>query len=384
MTITIITCPFGVLPPKGIGAVERVWHQIGTRLASRGHHVEFIAKRDISGCDSKNPAAGTVIQSINGFRRTGRLWSDLALDFFYSIRALKRIRRSDVVVFNTFWSPALCPLFRSRFRCSVYNVQRVPKRQLWMYRGVDMFTTVSRVVAREILRQEPGAAERTRMIPNPIDFEVFSSHGVSPATRSETQIVYSGRIHPEKGIHILVEAAAALRLKGCAVTVNLVGPVATGEGGGGEGYRDRLVRLAGSLPLKFTGSISDRLALAREIASGDIYCYPSVAEHGETFGVAPLEAMATGIPVVVSALECFQEFAIDGENALVFDHRSDAVADLARKLELLMGNPELRARLGPAGKTRASDFSVNHVADEYEQLFMSLAAFQKSTGNSFV
>jgi glycosyltransferase involved in cell wall biosynthesis len=383
MKITMITCPFGVLPPGGIGAVERVWHQIGIDLATRGHTVEFIAKKDMSGRDSDGLPPGITIQPIDGFRRTGRLWGDLLLDFIFSLRALRRIRRSDVVVFNTFWSPALSFLFRSRFGSSVYNVQRVPKWQLWMYRKVDMLTTVSRVVESEILRQEPGATGRTRTIPNPIDFGVFSSHGVMPTARGVTEIVYSGRIHPEKGLHLLVKAAACLRLKGYAVAIKFVGPVVTEEGGGGEAYRDRLVHLAAGVTLVFAGGISDRLKLAREIASGDIYCYPSVAERGETFGVAPLEAMATGIPVVVSALECFHEFAEHGVNALVFDHRGDGVADLAEKLELLIGNAEMRARLGAAGKARASAFSVKRVADEYEKLFMDLTASKQSTGKAF-
>lgn len=383
MNITIITCPFGVLPPEGIGAVERVWHQIGTSLAARGHKVVFIAKKDISGRDSGNLPTGVAIQPIHGFRRSGRLWSDLVLDFLFSFRALRLLRCSDVVVFNTFWSPVLSLMFRSRFKCSIYNVQRVPKWQLWMYRGVDMLTTVSRVVETEILRQEPRATGRTRTIPNPIHYEIFSSHGVSTPTRSETQIVYSGRIHPEKGLHLLIEALAGLRSKGFAVTVKLVGPVATGEGGGGDAYRNRLVDLADGVPLEFTGSISDSSLLAHEIASADIYCYPSVAERGESFGVAPLEAMATGIPVVVSALECFQEFVEDGKNALVFDHRTDAVASLANKLAQLINDPALRARLGAAGKEKASEFSAKRVTDEYEDLFLHLTEVKHSTGRKF-
>ena len=83
----------------------------------------------------------------------------------------------------------------------------------------------------------------------------------------------------------------------------------------------------------------------------DIFCYPSLAEHGETFGVAVAEAMASGAVPVVSNLECFTDFVRHEQNGLVFDHRADdAAARLASSLARLIRDVELRQRLARAAR----------------------------------
>src|SRR5690606_4522102 len=69
-----------------------------------------------------------------------------------------------------------------------------------------------------------------------------------------------------------------------------------------------------------------------------IFVYPSLAEKGETFGLAALEAMAAGCAPIVSNLACFQDFITHGESGLIFDHRTAepvvALADGLRDLAL--------------------------------------------------
>ena len=97
-----------------------------------------------------------------------------------------------------------------------------------------------------------------------------------------------------------------------------------------------------------------RAALASVLQRADYYCYPSLADQGETMGVAPLEAMGTGLAPVVSDLACFRDFVEPGVNGLVFDHRgSDAVERLTHALGTLIADPELSARLGAAASLTA-------------------------------
>ena len=78
--------------------------------------------------------------------------------------------------------------------------------------------------------------------------------------------------------------------------------------------------------------------------------------------MAPLEAMACGCAVVVSALACFRDFVIDGQNALVFDHGDETGRVLATVLKRLMDSSNLRDALGVAAIYSSEKFDANRVA----------------------
>jgi glycosyltransferase involved in cell wall biosynthesis len=93
----------------------------------------------------------------------------------------------------------------------------------------------------------------------------------------------------------------------------------------------------------------------------NIFCYPSIAEKGETFGVAVAEAMAAGSVPVVSDLACFKDFIRSGENGLSFDHTApDAAARFAAALVSLLRDPNLRSRLAAKAErdVRIYDYAV--------------------------
>jgi glycosyltransferase involved in cell wall biosynthesis len=116
--------------------------------------------------------------------------------------------------------------------------------------------------------------------------------------------------------------------------------------------------------------VYDPAALAKIYDEADVFVYPSVAETGESFGIAPLEAMARGVVPVVSDLAVFREYLEPGVNGLVFDHRSDRAAEnLAAALRELLGDAEGRERMGAAARQTAERFSSAVIADKYLQLF---------------
>ena len=98
-----------------------------------------------------------------------------------------------------------------------------------------------------------------------------------------------------------------------------------------------------------------------------------MAERGETFGLAPLEAMAHGCPALVSALECFEDFIDDGKNGFVFNHRLPSAGDsLAARLKEILTRPELLATAGMNAYDTAKKFSIEKVARAYLEDFQSL------------
>ena len=131
-------------------------------------------------------------------------------------------------------------------------------------------------------------------------------------------------------------------------------------GGGGESFRDALITEFGPAfgpRLAFLGPEFDAEKLARCYGAMDVFCYPSIAEHGETFGVAVAEAMAAACAPVVSALSCFNELVRDGDTGLVFDHAApDAVTTLAGALARLVADTRLRREIGARAQAYVQRF----------------------------
>ncbi len=133
--------------------------------------------------------------------------------------------------------------------------------------------------------------------------------------------------------------------------------------------RDRLRRLACEL------GVDDRVAfgsldqpqLAAAYRSADAVVFPS--EWPEPFGLVPLEAMECGTPVVATGVGGSADFLEDGVNCVLFQP-GDPV-DLARTLQRLAGDPQLRRRLVDAGHGTAKSYDVAHMADAYEKALVA-------------
>jgi glycosyltransferase involved in cell wall biosynthesis len=137
----------------------------------------------------------------------------------------------------------------------------------------------------------------------------------------------------------------------------LCGPVDIARGGSGPDYAAELLKALGAaLPSKNFALLPpafETAALDSFYQKIDIFCYPSVAVNGETFGVAVAEAMAAGAVPVVSALPCFSDFVRDGRNGRVFEH---AEPDAPERLAVILGElvRDTRLRLSMA-KNAQSD-----------------------------
>jgi glycosyltransferase involved in cell wall biosynthesis len=154
----------------------------------------------------------------------------------------------------------------------------------------------------------------------------------------------------------------------------IVGPAESRFGGGGGEYLFRLKRSIGrgDERIILAGSIFDPVELEKIFRSARLFVYPSLAEYGESFGLAPLEAMAHGCAVLVSKLECFGDFIRDGETGFVFDHRSTNPSETLReKMEAAILDKAL-ARVAGAGHRKSEEYSLSRVADRFIADFSSL------------
>jgi len=355
--ISIITSPFACIPPHAIGAAEKLWYQIAECWKEQGHEVTFITK-----APKDAPTDSNIY--IKGYERTGSLAKDVIIDIWYSIKAIVALKKCDYLIPITFWSPVFSIFFKWKYKKSLFTVSRFPKGQMAMYNVCDIIACVSTAVKDEMIKQSPSTAKRAAVIPNPIDTKVFSAHAPKQINGDVT-IVFAGRVNREKGVDLLVNAVDKLQ-NNYSLKVMIIGPVDVQNGGSGYEYVNELNSYAHGWTIDWVGSIYNPQELANKMNEGQIFCYPSIAETGETFGVAPLESMGLGMVPIVSGLKCFEEFIEDGKNSLVFEHRADnAVELLSDRIKFLIDNPRQFETMSLAAIETSKRFDVKTIADMY-------------------
>lgn len=377
MRLTIVLGPFKPPPPAPSGAVEKVWWSIARELARRGHAVTVV------GADHPDLPRGEGWEGVSYRRmplldRSGRLWRDVLRDLGWSRRARRLLPDADVTITNCVWLPWLLggPSARRRLGILEVHVQRFPKGQMRLYKRVDSISTVSRAIADAIAAERPELAPRIRVVPNPVDLEVFRP-SVPPRPPGDPPVLlYTGRLHPEKRLDLLVGAWRTLLDEGRRLRLRLVGPSSREAGGGGAPLLDRLRALARGAEVEIVGAVADPRALAEELRGADLYAYPSTAAQGEALPVAPLEAMACGLAPVVAALPQYEGVVVDGEHGLAFPlglGDAEATRALADRLRRLLGDPVLRARLGRTAAEHMHGFSVESLAGRHLEDLAALA-----------
>jgi len=215
--------------------------------------------------------------------------------------------------------------------------RRLPLLARRVLRGARLVIAASTALAQSA--RSLGAAD-VRVIPSGVDLPAEVGEESSPP-----EVLYAGRLSAEKGVVELVRATAGMNL------------VVAGDGP----LRAHVPGALGFVP-------HDQLQ--RLYARAAVVACPS---RREGFGVACLEAMAHGRPVVATGVGGLRDLVVDGETGLVVPPR-DPVA-LRDALERLLADIELRSRLGAAARERArTRFSWAAVTDA------TLAAYSDATG----
>jgi glycosyltransferase involved in cell wall biosynthesis len=362
LRITIVTGFFLPVPALKGGATEKIWHGLATLFAAKGHSVTFIS-RSWPGQADDETVDGVHHRRVRGFDHTRHLAVNLLLDFAWGVRVALALPPGDVVICNTITLPVWLRWLKPSAGKVAVMIGRVPKGQAAFYGGVARILAPSSFVARRITSRR--AAERTRITGYPIEWSRLAASARQSAP--PVSVGYVGRIHPEKGIALLIRAARLLAARADLPEwrLTLVGPVSVSEGGGGQDWVEGLRSQAQSLGarIRWLPPEFDPAKLAAVYGEMDIFCYPSLADRGETFGVAVAEAMAARCAAVVSRLDCFGDLVIDGQTGLVFDHEApDSDRLLADCIGRLIGDGALRRDLAQAGQAHVRRFDYPEVS----------------------
>lgn len=384
MRITLINGFFLPLPPLSGGATEKSWFRLGREFAARGHEV-FSFSRQWRTFPDREVIDGVQHIRLRGYDHDHRRWRNLLNDLRWSWRVYRNIPRADIVVCHA----VTLPLWLGRLLPSAGRVVvmpgRIPKGQYRHYRGLSRILAPSSPVRDHVVRENPALAPLIHVTGYPLDWQTLAQPQpittLLPARREgEVTVGYIGRLHREKGLSLLAQATQLLAQRPGLPPWRLIlcGPSDIERGGSGGAYRSELLRQLGqSLPGErfhiLDPQFNDR-TLAGIYQRMDVFCYPSLAERGETFGVAVAEAMAAGVPAIVSDLACFRDFVRPDENALNFDHRAPDAADrLAAALERLIRDAGERRRIGTQAQADARRFDFPVFAESLLADFATLA-----------
>jgi glycogen(starch) synthase len=348
-----------LFPPEVLGGYELLARDVACALRARGHRVRvFTTGRaaaedhpdvDRSLCLSRpfderaarDRGRHLLTATHNGMTMAkffmGASAPDGALVFslrrlgLAPLRALRLARVPTVLTVNDEWPVAYVPQpgepgLRGSLRLLLERSPLAAHTWQDMHWGAtrgERVVWLSETVRSQVLARGAPLAAGV-VCAQGVDLERFAFRGVREADRDAPRILFAGRLHPEKGPEVAIEALASLRRRGVAATLTLAGaPV-------DESYGRSLHALAQARDvaphLRWLGAV-DRGALPRLYAEADVFVFISRTPT-EGLGLTWLEAMACGTPVVASPAGGAREFLErHGGADLVSDPSGEALAD---------------------------------------------------------
>jgi glycosyltransferase involved in cell wall biosynthesis len=211
-------------------------------------------------------------------------------------------------------------------------------------RFVDRFIAVSRANARYLVEEKGLPAHKVVVVENGCDMRRFDSSATAGTARHELGLsaqdrvlLVVGRLEPQKGHRVLLEALPAVRAEFPSARL-----VCVGEGDERRALEVQAARLGIGSAVRFTGFRPD---VPRWLSAADVVVLPSFYEG---LPLAAIEALAASRPVVATAVDGTPEVVVDGQTGLTVP--AGDVASLAGAISRLLREPLLARRLGQAGR----------------------------------
>lgn len=230
---------------------------------------------------------------------------------------------------------------------------------LWnrlLVRQFDAIVVTSRYARREFGVAAAAVDTPVVQIPLGVDLETFGPAPVAARLPGPLRLVHVGRLSREKSPHLAVATAVELHRRGVPVAMDVYG---TGP------HRGELEEIAAGAPVTFHGHVAGRAELARRIAAADVAL--SVCP-GETFGLAVLEALACGTPVVTARTGGASEL-IDAASGAWGDPDPASLADAV--LRVASRNPAIRRE---ASRERAETYPWSATIEAMVDLHRTVGA----------
>jgi L-malate glycosyltransferase len=347
----------GVDPELGFAGGETQVLGLTLALAAGGHRAELICDR-AGQLWERAKAVGIRCHPL-------RIRNAIDLTAGIRLRAILERERFDVVHFHTSRAHSMAPFARGFARALVvtrrmdYRPNRVFAPYLYN-RAVDGVVAISTGVA-DSLAAAGVDRSRVTVVHSGVDCDRFrppTAQERIDARRalgiSDGEFVVSaiGALEPRKGHLYLIQAIGALAATEKSVTVKCL---IAGQGSINATLKRETWQVRSAERIKLLGRVEDPREL---LWASDVFAMPSLKEG---LGVAALEAMASGLPMIASDVGGLREVVEDDRmGILVAPENSAAIASAVSRL---MESVELRAQMGAAARARAvENYSMEKMA----------------------
>jgi glycosyltransferase involved in cell wall biosynthesis len=364
----------------------RVLH-VGPGWGQRGGIASVLGELETLNSRFQKDSISFAFFETHGFQNARNLLAFLTYDL--PRFALTMTRGVDIVHFHVsvrgsfYRKLLLCALARLSGKQTIFHLHagnfagfesragRLTRRAVsWFLGGASATVAVSTAIGKEMLHL--GAdREKLRIIGNTACSAELVSRSALPRRPEEGSVPYvafAGRLTEAKGLGELMKALALLTEQGCLIHLRLAG----------DGDISHWQRIACDYGISdrviFAGWLEgeEKLALYR---NARVFCMPS---HYEAFGIATLEAMFSGVPIVGTRVGGFLDLVEDGATGYLIEP-SDPEA-LAASLSRIVRAPDLAESMGKAGLARAqSRFSSEIVVDQYTECYREVATRLENT-----
>lgn len=362
-------------PPALHGGIGSFTRSLGRKLAQRGHAVRVVGIYPglRPGAMPENDQ-GVLVWRLGGLaRRLGWIWNRFVL---YRTVARWAARGEVDLIEVPDWlgeaagwprlaAPVIMRLHGSASYFSHEMKRRLDRLTFLLERSnarrADFYCSVSRYTARETQALFGLSKPPEAILYNGVE----AGGSPAPIARSKDQVVYTGTLTEKKGVLSLVRAWPQVARKHPSARLHLYGKDT--RTASGESMQARLESLLGNdlrPKVIFHGHVT-RAVLDQALGEARVGVFPSYAE---SFGLAPVEAMAVGCPVIFSRRTSGPEVVQDGEDGLLVDPENPE--SIAGAITRLLEDDALAERLSRKGREKAERaFSLDSLVVQNESFY---------------
>jgi glycosyltransferase involved in cell wall biosynthesis len=230
-------------------------------------------------------------------------------------------------------------------------------------KSADRVVVNSNLMRSEVVRWYGVSPNKIEVIPNGVELERFLGCDDRLNLDGDPCILCLGTFSKAKGLDILIEAIAKLRLELPRLKLHLIGSTHLQPG---EEFRLQAKKEGVESHVIFHDWASQSM-VPRFLKSADICVFPS---RREGFSLAILEAMAAGVPIIASDIGGIREALAGGKNGMLFEAgNADALSEAILSLYQDHG---LREKLANAALEAAKAYSWENIAQKYISLYNDL------------
>jgi spore coat protein SA len=380
------------VPPVKGGAVEHWVHEVAGRLNTQKLNITILSRP--SGVQGEGEIQYIAIPWTRlekafywlkervTWRNPLRYLAKIQNVASYGLRVARQVSGFDVVVIHN--EPNLLLFLRKspnqKLILHMHNAHLTHAVFRWLYRRAlckaDLVICVSAYIKNSAIQFFPEHAHKFEVLFNATDSEVFKPYGelakqeiknIINFENDKTYLLYVGRLTPEKGVHVLIEAFVQLVQKMPNARLIIAGS-SFFEGAAKTAYQQSLIVLAkpANHAILFTGFIAHE-KLKYLYSAADLVIFPSIWQ--EPFGLVVLEAMASGTCLVASKVGGVPEVIQDGVNGILVEANNPSA--LTQSLLSILNDAERKSQIEQAARQKIErTYTWNQLVLKFENLLI--------------